>query len=66
MSRKRKCQSNALTDNWSNLFKNQRHHGLCYSTHAEMKSVSFKYVEVFYNHKRLHSTLDYRSPIRRL
>ena len=27
-----------------------------------MRAVAFEYIEVFYNRKRLHSTLDYRSP----
>ena len=34
-----------------------------YATHAEMKATSFEYIEVFYNRKRQHSTLGYRSPI---
>ncbi|MBK7415306.1 MAG: hypothetical protein IPJ38_09585 [Dechloromonas sp.] len=28
-----------------------------------MKAISFEYIEVFYNWKRQHSTLGYRSPI---
>ena len=28
-----------------------------------MKAASFDYIEVFYNSKRQHSTLGYRSPI---
>ena len=28
-----------------------------------MKALSFKYIKVFYNRKRLHSTLDYKPPI---
>ena len=39
-------------------------HGVRYATHADMKATSFEYIEVFYNRKRQHSTLDYRSPIR--
>ncbi len=26
--------------------------------------MAFEYIEVFHNRKRLHSTLDYKSPIR--
>jgi hypothetical protein len=37
-----------------------------YATHAEMKATSFEYIEVFYNRKRQHSTLGYRSPIQHL
>jgi putative transposase len=28
-----------------------------------MKATSFEYIQVFYNRKRQHSTLGYRSPI---
>jgi transposase InsO family protein len=31
-----------------------------------MKVTSFDYIEVFYNRKRQHSTLGYRSPIQYL
>ena len=30
---------------------------------TEAKAVLFDYVEVFYNRQRLHSTLDYLSPV---
>ena len=42
------------------------YHGLRYATHADMKAASFDYIEVFYNRKRQHSTLGYRSPIQYL
>ena len=38
-------------------------HGIRYATHADMKATSFEYIEVFYNRKRQHSTLGYRSPV---
>lgn len=28
-----------------------------------MKAMAFEYIEVFYNRKRLHSTLGYKSPM---
>ncbi|MFT5644620.1 MAG: putative transposase [Janthinobacterium sp.] len=37
-----------------------------YATHADMKAASFEYIGVFYNRKRQHSTLGYRSPIQYL
>jgi putative transposase len=37
--------------------------GVRFATHADMKAISFEYIEVFYNRKRQHSTLGYRSPI---
>jgi putative transposase len=33
-----------------------------FKTREEAKSALFDYIEVFYNRKRLHSTLGYRSP----
>lgn len=34
-----------------------------YASHADMRAASFEYIEVFYNRKRLHSTLGYRTPV---
>jgi transposase InsO family protein len=56
----------APTESWLNSFKNERYHGTRYATQAEMKSVSFEYIEVFYNRTRQHSTLGYQSPIQYL
>ena len=39
-------------------------HGIRYATHADTKATSFEYIEVFYNRKRQHSTLGYKSPAR--
>jgi transposase InsO family protein len=33
-----------------------------YATHTQIKATAFEYIEVFYNRKRLHSTLSYQSP----
>lgn len=62
MSRKGNCWDNAPTESWFNSFKNERVHGLRYETHDEMKAMSFEYIEVFYNRKRQHSTLGFKSP----
>jgi transposase InsO family protein len=62
MSRKGNCWDNAPTESWFNSFKNERVHGIRYETHEQMKAVSFEYIEVFYNRRRQHSSLGYRSP----
>ena len=62
MSRKSNCLDNAPTESWFKNFKNERVHGIHYATHAEIKAVAFENIEVFYNRKRQHSTLGYRSP----
>ena len=36
--------------------------GVITTTRTQAKSEVFTYIEVFYNRKRLHSTLDYLSP----
>jgi transposase InsO family protein len=62
MGRKGSCWDNAPTESGFDSFKNERVHGVRYATHAEIKATSFEYIEVFYNRKRQHSTLDYKSP----
>ncbi len=64
MSRKGNCWDNAPTESWFNSFKNERVHGQTFETRSEMKAMAFEYIEVFYNRKRLHSTLGYKSPAR--
>jgi hypothetical protein len=51
------------TESWFNSFKNERVHGIRYATHAKIKATAFEYIKVFYNRKRQHSTLGYRSPV---
>lgn len=63
MSRKGNCWDNAPTESWFNSFKNERYHGVRYENHADIKAAVFEYIEVFYNRKRQHSTLGYKSPI---
>ncbi|MBI4741042.1 MAG: IS3 family transposase [Betaproteobacteria bacterium] len=62
MSRKGNCWDNAPMESRFNSFKNERVHGIRYATHDDMKAASFGYIEVFYNRKRQHPTLGYRSP----
>ena len=63
MSRKGDCWDNAPTESWFGSFKNERVHGERFETRDEMTAVAFEYIEVFYNRKRLHSTLGYKSPM---
>lgn len=63
MSRTGNCWDNAPTESWFNSFKNERVHGLRYTTRAEMTAASFEYTEVFCNRTRRHSTLGYKSPM---
>jgi putative transposase len=66
MSRKGKCWDNAPTESWFNSFKNERVFGERFLTRDAMKATAFDYIEVFYNRRRLHSSLGYTSPVRYL
>lgn len=63
MSRKGNCWDNAPTESWFGSFKNERVYGERFETRGEMIAMAFEYIEVFYNRKRLHSTLGYKSPM---
>ena len=63
MSRKGDCWDNAPTESWFGSFKNERVHGERFETRDEVKAMAFEYIEVFFNRKRLHSTLGYKSPV---
>ena len=62
-SRKGDRWGNAPTESWFNSFKNERVFGKCVATRDAMKATAFESIKVFYNRKRLHSTLGYTSPM---
>jgi len=62
MSRKGNCWDNAPTESFFNSLKNERVHGTRYATRDEAKADLFDYIEPFYNRRRRHSTLGYKSP----
>ena len=62
MSRKGNCWDNAPTESWFGSFKTERVYGERFETRDEMRARAFEYIEVFYNRKRRHSTLAYKSP----
>jgi putative transposase len=66
MSRKGNCWDNAPTESWFGSFKNERVYGERFETREEVKAMTFEYIEVFYNRKRLRSTLGYKSPMQYL
>jgi putative transposase len=63
MSRKGNCWDNAPSESFFNSLKNERVHGARYVTREEAISDLFEYIEVFYNRRRRHSTLNSKSPI---
>ena len=62
MSRKGNCYDNAVAESFFSNLKNELVFHYDYHNHDEARAAIFKYIEVFYNRKRLHQTLDYISP----
>lgn len=63
MSRKGNCWDNAVAESFFKTLKVERVNHLKYQTKQEAKSDLFRYIEVFYNRKRFHSTLGFTSPV---
>ena len=62
MSRKGNCWDNACIESFFGSFKTEWMAGKKYVSFEEAKKDVFKYVEMFYNHKRRHASLGYVSP----
>lgn len=63
MSRKGNCYDNAMAESFFKTLKAELIYQNKYQTRQEAKQDIFEYIEVFYNRKRLHSALGYRTPI---
>jgi len=62
MSRKANCYDNAVAESFFKTIKSELTRKQKYTTQDEARSAIFEYIEVFYNRKRIHSTLGYLSP----
>jgi putative transposase len=63
MSKKGDCYDNAATESWNHSLKVEAIHGERFVTREQTRAQVFEYIEVYYNRKRLHSTLGYLSPV---
>jgi transposase InsO family protein len=62
MSRKGNCYDNAVMESFFGTLKTELTHHETFTTREQAKQTLFEYIEVFYNRKRRHSALGYRSP----
>ena len=62
MSRKGDCYDNAVAESFFSSLKNELVLGNVYESREEARSEIFGYIEVFYNRKRIHQTLGYKTP----
>lgn len=61
--REGEARHHAPTESWFGSFKNERVYGERFEARDEVIALTFEYIEVFYNRKRQHSTLGYKSPM---
>jgi len=62
MSKRGDCYDNAAMESWNHSFKVEAIHGERFKTRDDARKQVFEYIEVYYNRKRLHSTLGFLSP----
>ena len=62
MSRKGNCWDNAVAESFFATLKTELIHTRRWPSRNELRSAVFEYVESFYNRRRLHSSLGYRTP----
>jgi putative transposase len=63
MARKGNCYDNAFIESFFSSLKYELVHHHRFATLSEARTSLFNYIETFYNRTRLHSSLDYQSPI---
>ena len=63
MSRKGNCWDNAPAESFFGSLKTEMVSQPRFRTRSEAQAALFEYIEVWYNRKRLHSTLGYVSPV---
>ena len=63
MSRKGNCWDNAPTESFFHSLKTELVYFENYQTREDAKKSIFEYIEVFYNRLRLHSAINYKTPV---
>jgi transposase InsO family protein len=64
MSRKGNCYDNACIESYHSVLKRELVYLTKFKTKQEAKQCIYRYLEFFYNRKRIHSYLGYLSPER--
>jgi putative transposase len=63
MSRRGNCYDNAVVESFFSSLKNEVVHDRDFQTRDQARSAIFEYIELFYNRRRIHQSLDHRSPM---
>ena len=62
MSRKGNCWDNAVAESFWATVKRELTDGVKWQSKTDLSSAVFEYIEVYYNRRRPHSSLDYATP----
>ena len=62
MSRKGNCWDNAVAESFFKSLKSEWLNGVSFKTREDAEREVFRYIEIWYNRQRLHSSLGYKSP----
>ncbi len=62
MSRKGNCWDSAVAESFFATLKIELAYQTRWNTRAQARNEVFEYIEIFYNHRRRHSALDYLCP----
>jgi len=62
LSRKGQCWDNAVGESWFATLKEELIYRQSWASRAQVRRAVFEFIEVFYNRKRLHSSLNYMAP----
>jgi putative transposase len=60
------CWDNAAAESFFAALKNEMYYRQTFANRARARFAVAEYIEVFYNRRRLHSTLGYRTPVEAL
>ena len=63
MSRKGNCWDNAPAESFFKTLKHEMNMPDCFQSYEQARSAIFEFIDIWYNRKRLHSALDYQSPV---
>lgn len=66
MGRTGVCWDNAVAESFFATLKNEMYYRHSFATKARARFAVAEYIEVFYNRKRMHSTIGYRTPAQAL
>jgi len=63
MSRRGNCWDNAVVESFFHTLKDERRERLPYRTFSAARADLFEFIEIWYNRRRRHSTLNHLSPL---